>query len=61
MALFNLLVQWDGLTIDDNGFVPLAIAKFNLIKDTGDEAILNEKIVMSVSGPECQRAFAARL
>ena len=30
MALFNLLVQWDGLTIDDNGFVPLAMAKFNL-------------------------------
>ena len=25
-----LLVEWDDLIIDDNGFVPLAIAKFNL-------------------------------
>jgi hypothetical protein len=30
MALFNLLVQWDGLVIDDNGFVPLTIAGFSL-------------------------------
>ena len=30
MALFNLLVQWDGLVIDDDGFVPLTIAEFSL-------------------------------
>jgi hypothetical protein len=30
MALFNLLVQWDGLVIDDDGFVPLTIAGFSL-------------------------------
>ena len=27
MALFNLLVQWDGLPADEDGFVPLSIAK----------------------------------
>ena len=30
MALFNLLAHWDGLPIDDDGFVPLSIAKFTL-------------------------------
>ena len=30
MALFNILVQWDGLSINDNGFVPLSIAQFSL-------------------------------
>lgn len=30
MALFNLLVQWDGLPADENGFVPLSIAEFSL-------------------------------
>ena len=30
MALFNLLVQWDGLPADEDGFVPLSIAKFSL-------------------------------
>ena len=30
MALFNLLVQWDGLTVNDDGFVPLSIAQFSL-------------------------------
>ena len=30
MALFNILVQWDGLSIEDNGFVPLSIAQFSL-------------------------------
>ena len=30
MALFNLLVQWEGLPIDDYGFVPLSIAQFSL-------------------------------
>jgi len=30
MALFNLLVQWDGLPADENGFVPLSIAQFSL-------------------------------
>jgi len=30
MGLFNLLVQWDGLVIDDDGFVPLTIAEFSL-------------------------------
>ena len=30
MGLFNLLVQWDGLIIEDDGFVPLTIAKFSL-------------------------------
>ena len=30
MALFNLLVQWEGLSIDDDGFVPLSIAQFSL-------------------------------
>ena len=30
MALFNLLVQWDGLPIDNDGFVPLSMAQFSL-------------------------------
>jgi hypothetical protein len=30
MATFNILVQWYGLEPDDNGFVPLSIAEFNL-------------------------------
>ena len=30
MALFNLLVQWDGLPTNNDGFVPLAIAQFTL-------------------------------
>lgn len=30
MALFNILVQWDGFPADENGFVPLSIAQFSL-------------------------------
>ena len=30
MAMFNLLVQWEGLPVDDDGFVPLSIAQFAL-------------------------------
>lgn len=30
MALFNLLVQWDDLPADEDGFVPLSIAQFSL-------------------------------
>ena len=30
MALFNLLVQWDGLPSNSDGFVPLSIAQFTL-------------------------------
>ena len=30
MALFNILVQWDGLPSNNDGFVPLSIAQFNL-------------------------------
>ena len=30
MALFNILVQWCGLTPDEDGFVHLSIAKFSL-------------------------------
>ncbi len=30
MAAFNLLVQWDGLEPDENGFVHLSIAQFSL-------------------------------
>ena len=30
MALFNILVQWDGLHAQDDGFVPLSIAEFSL-------------------------------
>jgi hypothetical protein len=30
MATFNLLTQWNGLLVDDNGFVPLSIADFSL-------------------------------
>ena len=30
MALFNLLIQWDGLPVLDDGFGPLSIAQFSL-------------------------------
>ena len=30
MALFNVLVQWDGLPVDDNGVIHLSIAQFSL-------------------------------
>lgn len=30
MGVFNLLVQWDGLTPDEDGLVPLSIASFSL-------------------------------
>ena len=30
MGLFNLLVQWDGLPANEDGFVPLSIAQFSL-------------------------------
>ena len=30
MAMFNLLVQWEDLPADDDGFVPLSIAQFSL-------------------------------
>ncbi|MES4787734.1 MAG: hypothetical protein C4294_20145, partial [Nitrospiraceae bacterium] len=30
MATFNLLVQWDGLQPDANGFIHLSIAEFGL-------------------------------
>jgi len=30
MALFNILVQWHGLPVEDDGFVPLSIAQFSL-------------------------------
>lgn len=30
LALFNLLAQWDGLPPDQNGFVPLNLARFSL-------------------------------
>lgn len=30
MALFNILVQWNGLPVDENGFVRLSIAQFSL-------------------------------
>lgn len=30
MAAFNVLAQWHGLPADENGFVPLSIAEFNL-------------------------------
>ncbi|MGZ8930658.1 MAG: hypothetical protein ACXW0O_06670 [Methylosarcina sp.] len=30
VAAFNLLIAWDGLPAQDNGFVPLFIAEFNL-------------------------------
>ncbi len=30
MAAFNLLVQWNDLKPDDNGFVHLSIAQFSL-------------------------------
>ena len=30
MACFNILVQWDGFNLDENGFFPLSIAEFSL-------------------------------
>ena len=30
MALFNILVLWDGLTVDTDGTIHLSIAPFNL-------------------------------
>jgi hypothetical protein len=30
MATFNLLIQWNGLLPDENGFLPLSIAEFSL-------------------------------
>jgi hypothetical protein len=30
VAAFNLLIQWDGLKSEPNGFIPLSIAEFNL-------------------------------
>ncbi len=30
MAVFNVLVQWDGIPIDDDGNIHLSIAEFNL-------------------------------
>ena len=30
MALFNMLVQWNGFQPDEDGFVPLSIAQFSL-------------------------------
>ena len=30
MAVFNVLVQWHGLPVDEEGFVPLSIAEFSL-------------------------------
>lgn len=30
IAMFNILVQWDGLVPDENGFVHLSIARFSL-------------------------------
>jgi hypothetical protein len=30
LALFNVLVQWDGLPVDEDGTIPLSIAQFNL-------------------------------
>ena len=41
MAVFNLLVQWEGLPVDADGFVPLSIA--NLVSK------LAPKVITSVS------------
>ena len=30
VAAFNLLIQWNGLNPEPDGFVPLSIAEFNL-------------------------------
>jgi hypothetical protein len=30
MAVFNVLVQWDGLPLDEHGEAHLSIAQFNL-------------------------------
>jgi hypothetical protein len=34
MAIFNLLIQWDGLSVDKDGFAPLSIAQFILSTST---------------------------
>ena len=34
MAVFNLLIQWDGLPVDADGFVPLSIAQFSFQTNT---------------------------
>ncbi len=30
MAMFNVLVQWNGLQVNEDGFIPLSIARFSL-------------------------------
>jgi hypothetical protein len=30
LAAFNVLAQWDGLPVNEDGFVPLSIAEFSL-------------------------------
>jgi len=30
MALFNILVQWDGIQVDEDGCVHFSIAQFSL-------------------------------
>ncbi len=30
VALFNMLVQWDGLTLDEHGHIHRSIARFSL-------------------------------
>ncbi len=30
LAVFNIVVQWDGLPIDDDGNIPLSITEFSL-------------------------------
>lgn len=30
LALFNVLAQWHGMAVDDQGTVPLSIAQFSL-------------------------------
>jgi hypothetical protein len=30
MALFNILVLWDGILVDDDGMIHLSIAEFSL-------------------------------
>ena len=34
MALFNLLVPWDGLPIDNDGFVPFSMTQLRLKTST---------------------------
>ena len=43
VALFNILVQWDGLPIDD-GFVPLSIAQFSLSSNTFSEPAIEREL-----------------